>query len=241
MPGRPVDQGSVLARPPRAFLPPRRCCAARPRLPGGSAPPSPSPQRPPGPSRSAPRPALVACCAGSWSRRSRSRPLSPFQRQPGCTQPAGSPFNAAQRERVPERLMISRSPTIAVALAPLATGRRPVGGAFAPVADLSLGIWGSIGSGVCGFTHDLSGAWQARNWDHVWEKRCSGLDPLGCDPGPGYAARGGNTRGTELAYCSLRLRADVRAAPASSLEWVYPIAPPPLHRLRSTGPDSSGG
>ncbi len=30
------------------------------------------------------------------------------------------------------------------------TGRRPVGGALAPVADLSLGIWGSIGSGVCG-------------------------------------------------------------------------------------------
>ena len=29
-------------------------------------------------------------------------------------------------------------------------GRRPVGGALAPVADLSLGIWGSIGSGVCG-------------------------------------------------------------------------------------------
>ena len=30
------------------------------------------------------------------------------------------------------------------------TGRRPVGSALAPVADLSLGIWGSIGSGVCG-------------------------------------------------------------------------------------------
>jgi hypothetical protein len=28
-------------------------------------------------------------------------------------------------------------------------GRRPVGGALAPVADLNLGIWGSIGSGVC--------------------------------------------------------------------------------------------
>jgi hypothetical protein len=26
----------------------------------------------------------------------------------------------------------------------------PWGGALAPVADLSLGIWGSIGSGVCG-------------------------------------------------------------------------------------------
>ena len=30
------------------------------------------------------------------------------------------------------------------------TGRRPVGGALAPVADLSLGIWDPIGSGVCG-------------------------------------------------------------------------------------------
>jgi hypothetical protein len=29
------------------------------------------------------------------------------------------------------------------------TGRRPEGGALALVADLSLGIWGSIGSGVC--------------------------------------------------------------------------------------------
>jgi hypothetical protein len=98
-----------------------RSCAARPRLPGGSAPPSPSPQRPPGPSRSAPRPALVACSAGS-------------------------PFNEAQGERVPERLMISSPPTIAVALAPPAalcpTGRRPVRGALAPVADVRLGIWG---------------------------------------------------------------------------------------------------
>ena len=32
-------------------------------------------------------------------------------------------------------------------------------GALAPVADHRLGIWGSIGSGVCGFTHRLSGAW----------------------------------------------------------------------------------
>jgi hypothetical protein len=44
--------------------------------------------------------------------------------------------------------------------------------------------------GCLGFTHGLSGAWQARSGDHVWEKRCSGLDLLGCDPGPGHAARG---------------------------------------------------
>jgi hypothetical protein len=30
------------------------------------------------------------------------------------------------------------------------TGRRPVGGALAPVADHRLGIWGLIRSGVCG-------------------------------------------------------------------------------------------
>jgi hypothetical protein len=102
--------------------------------------------------------------------------------------------------------------------------RRPVGGALAPVADLSLGIWGSIGSGVCGFTHRLSGAWQERNGDHVSGKRCSGLDLLGCDPGPGYAARGFNTRETELAYRSLRLRDNARAASSRSLWCVASLA-----------------
>jgi len=61
-------------------------------------------------------------------------------------------------------------------------GRRPVGGALAPLADHRPGISGWIGSGVCSFTHALSGAWQGRNGDHVSGKRCSGLDLLGCDP-----------------------------------------------------------
>ena len=104
-------------------------------------------------------------------------------------------------------------------------GRRPVGGALAPVAAVTSSHQG-LPVGCLWFTHRLSGAWQERTGDHVWEKRCSGLDLLGCDPGSGYAARGVNTRETELAYCSVRLRADVHAAPASSREWVYPIAPP---------------
>ena len=118
--------------------------------------------------------------------------------------------------------------------------RRPVGGALAPVADHRPGISGWIGSGVCGFTHDLSGAWQERNGDHVWEKRCSGLDLLGCDPGPGSAARGVNTRETELAYRSLLLRDDARAAPPSSLD---PNIRTSVMRTGSgiSWPDSGGG
>jgi hypothetical protein len=108
------------------------------------------------------------------------------------------------------------------------TARRPVGGALAPVADLSLGIWDSVGSGVCGFTHGLSGAWQERKGDHVWEKRRSKLDLLGCDPGPGHAARGFNTRETELAYRSLRLRDDARAASSSSPVVCRIVGAPPL-------------
>ena len=101
-------------------------------------------------------------------------------------------------------------------------------GALAPVADLSPGIWGSIGSGVCGFTHRLSGAWQGRNGDHVWEKRCSGLDLLGCDPSSGYAARGFNTREAELASRSLLLRDDARAASPSSPCVRRIVGAPPL-------------
>jgi hypothetical protein len=86
----------------------------------------------------------------------------------------------------------------------------------------------SIGSGVCGFTHDLSGAWQGRNGNHVWEKRCSGLDLLGCDPGSGYAARGFNTRETELAYRSPRLRDDARVASPSSPCVCRIVGAPPL-------------
>ena len=103
--------------------------------------------------------------------------------------------------------------------------RRPVGGALAPVAAVTSSHK-VCRSGVWGFTNDLSGAWQERNRNHVWEKRCSRLDLLGCDLSSGYAAQDLRTRGTELAYCSLRLRADVHAAPASSLELACPIAPP---------------
>ncbi len=115
-------------------------------------------------------------------------------------------------------------------------GRRPVGGALALVADLSLGIWGSIGSGVCFFTHRLSTAaqkpsawaWQVRNGDHVSGTRCSGLDLLGCDPGSGYAARGFNTQETELASRSLLLRDDVRAASPNSPVVCRIVGAPPL-------------
>jgi hypothetical protein len=82
--------------------------------------------------------------------------------------------------------------------------------------------------GCLGFTHGLSGAWQVRTGDHVWEKRCSGLDLLGCDPGSGYAARDFNTRETELAYRSLPLRDGVRAAPSSSPVVCRIVGAPPL-------------
>jgi len=90
--------------------------------------------------------------------------------------------------------------------------------------------------GCLWFTHDLSTAaqkpsawaWQKRKGDHVWEKRCSGLDLLGCDPGSGYAARGFNTRETELASRSLLLRDDVRAASPSSPVVCRIVGAPPL-------------
>jgi hypothetical protein len=106
--------------------------------------------------------------------------------------------------------------------------KAPRGGRLSTGRGSSPGIWGSIGSGVCGFTHDLSGAWQGRNGNHVWEKRCSGLDLLGCDPGSGYAARGFNTRETELAYRSPRLRDDARAASPSSPCVCRIVGAPPL-------------
>ena len=106
-------------------------------------------------------------------------------------------------------------------------GRRPVGGALAPVADHGLGSWGRSRSGVWGFRRGLSGAWQARKGDRVGEKRCSGLDLLGCDPSSGYVARGVKWRELKLAYRSLRLRDGLRARPSSS-PWVSRIlgAPP---------------
>jgi hypothetical protein len=39
---------------------------------------------------------------------------------------------------------------MAAVIRPMAKRRRPVGGALAPACDHRLGIWGSIGSGVCG-------------------------------------------------------------------------------------------
>ena len=102
-------------------------------------------------------------------------------------------------------------------------GRRPVGGALAPVAAATSSQQG-LPVGCLWFTNDLSTAaqkpsawaWQGRNGDHVSGKRCSRLDLLGCDPCSGYAARGFNTRETELAYRSLLLRDDARAASPSS-------------------------
>ena len=107
------------------------------------------------------------------------------------------------------------------------TGRRPVGGALAPVAAVTSSHQG-LPVGCLWFTHALSGAWQGRKGDHVWETRCSRLDRLGCDPDPGYAARGVNTRGTELAYRSLRLRDDARAASPSSPCVCRIVGAPPL-------------
>ncbi len=82
--------------------------------------------------------------------------------------------------------------------------------------------------GCLWFMRCLSGAWQERTGDHVWEKRCSGLDLLGCDPGTGYAARDFKTRETELAYGSLLLRDDARAASSSSPVVGRIVGAPPL-------------
>lgn len=80
------------------------------------------------------------------------------------------------------------------------TGRRPVGGALAPVTDHRLGIWGKTWSGVfCSgmvcLVPDRKGA------DHITEKRCSGVDLLGCDPGSGYAALRFNMQNWLIALC----------------------------------------
>ncbi len=107
------------------------------------------------------------------------------------------------------------------------TGRRPARGALAPVAAVTSSHQG-LPVGCLWFTHALSWAWQGRKGDHVWEKRCSRLDLLGCDHGSGYAARGLNTRETELAYRSLRLRDDARAAPSRSPVVCRIVGAPPL-------------
>jgi hypothetical protein len=107
------------------------------------------------------------------------------------------------------------------------TGRRPVGGALAPVAAVTSSHQG-LPVGCLWFTHDLSWAWQGRKGDHVWEKRCSRLDLLGCDLGPGTAARDLRTRETEMASRSLLLRDDVRAASPSSPVVCRIVGAPPL-------------
>jgi hypothetical protein len=109
----------------------------------------------------------------------------------------------------------------------VSTGRRPVGDALAPVATISSSHQ-ELPVGCLWFTHDLSGAWQERNGDHVWEKRCSRLDLLGCDPGSGYAARDFKTRETAVAYRSLQLRDGVRAASPSSPVVCRIVGAPPL-------------
>jgi hypothetical protein len=118
---------------------------------------------------------------------------------------------------------------------PWPTGRRPVGGALAPVAAVTSSHQG-LPVGCLSFTHDLSTAaqkpsawaWQGRKGDHVWEKRCSRLDLLGCDPGSGYATQEVRTRETELAYRSLLLRDDARAASPSSPVVCRIVGAPPL-------------
>jgi len=101
------------------------------------------------------------------------------------------------------------------------------GGALAPVAAVSSSHQG-LPVGCLSFTHDLSWACQGRNGDHVWEKRCSGLDLLSCDYAPGYAALRFNTRESEVAYRSLLLRDGVRAAPLSSPVVCRIVGAPPL-------------
>ena len=102
-----------------------------------------------------------------------------------------------------------------------------MGGALAPVAAVTSSHQG-LPVGCLWFIHDLSGAWQGRKGDHVWEKRCSGLDLLGCDPGSGYATQDVRTRETELVYRSLRLRDDARAASPSSPVVCRIVGAPPL-------------
>ena len=118
---------------------------------------------------------------------------------------------------------------------PWPTGRRPVGGALAPVAAVTSSHQG-LPVGCLSFTHDLSTAaqkpsawaWQGRKGDHVWEKRCSRLDLLGCDPGSGTTAQDVRKRETELQYRSLLLRDDVRAASSSSTVVCRIVGAPPL-------------
>ena len=116
----------------------------------------------------------------------------------------------------------------AAVVEPMPNRKAPRGGRLSTGRGSSPWHLGPIRSGVCGFTHALSGAWQGRKGDHVCEKRCSMLDLLGCDPGPGTAARGFNTRKSEVAFRSLRLRDGVRATPSSSPVVCRIVGAPPL-------------
>ena len=87
-----------------------------------------------------------------------------------------------------------------------------MGGTLAPVTDHRLGIWGKTWSGVyCSgmvcLVPDRKGA------DHITEKRCSGLELLGCDPGSGYTVLRFNTQNWLIALCGYGITA--RAASSS--------------------------
>ena len=101
-------------------------------------------------------------------------------------------------------------------------------GALAPVARFTAGISRSTWSGVW-WNHD-SPVWglAGKENDHGSGERCSGLDLISGDRGPGYAARGINNRGIRSGVSLLRLRGDVLATSPSS-PWVSRISSaPPL-------------
>ena len=111
---------------------------------------------------------------------------------------------------------------------PRPTGRRPGWGRLSTGCGSPPWHLGPDPVGCQLFTHRLSGAWQVREEDHVWEKRCSELDLLCCDQRSGYAARDFNTWQTGVAYDSLQLRDGVRATPSSSPLVCRIVGAPPL-------------
>lgn len=72
----------------------------------------------------------------------------------------------------------------------------------------------------CLWNHD-SPVWglAGKENDHGSGERCSGLDLISGDRGPGYAARGINNRGICSGVSLMRLRGDVLVTSPSSL-WV---------------------
>jgi hypothetical protein len=123
--------------------------------------------------------------------------------------------------------MVLQGAAFANFLEPLQQKGAPGRGAFTPVAAI-VSSHQEQPIGCLWFTHGLSGAWQERDWDHVSGKRCSGLDLLGCDPGPGYAARDFKTRESVVAYGLSHRRDGVRAAPSSSPVVCRIVGAPPL-------------